>query len=342
MRISTSEVAVLALVASALTATAQIAISHTDMAGPGFAFTSHQVLWGVEFDVGSAGANGEWAFGDYEWEASVLTHVVSPESTPFAESFPTATRAIGTIDDNSFSFEEVNQDVCLMLGTASESFVQLFDDPVLVMSLPVTYQSTWTSILSTSQELEPGMVMMMIDSGTVLVDGWGVVSTPFGEFDVLRFFTHHFTATYLNGELITELQFLSYAWVNQDGIAVVNVDSDFDVVDPNFDFGTIEMNEFAYPVSPGPTFMPKAFVVGPNYPNPFNATTMLPVDVTRTGSVTLAVYDETGRLVSTRTMVLPAGRHDLAIDGDRWATGNYFARVTGAGQSEARRMLLLK
>lgn len=332
----------LMLVAFASTSVAQVTISHTDLAGPGFVFNSHQLLWGAEFDVGTAGANGEWSFGNYEWDDHVLTRVIAPDETPYAQSFPTATRAIGAIDQGSYVYEEIDASTCLMLGTANPEFVQLYEDPVLVLSLPVMYQSTWHSVMSISQELEPGMVMMMTDSGDVLVDGWGVVSTPYGEFDVLRIFTHHYTRTYMNGELIAESQFLSYAWVNQDGIAVVNVDSDIDVVDPNFNFGTIEMNEFADPVDPGRIAAPTSFYFGQNYPNPFNAQTVLPLDVIRAGEVTLDVYDALGRLVESRSRTLPIGQHSIVLDGSGWASGNYFARVSSVDHVVTRRMILVK
>ena len=146
----------------------------------------------------------------------------------------------------------------------------------------------------------------------------------------------------MNDVLISEAEFLSYAWVNHDGIAVVNVDSDDDVLDPNFSYGIIEMNECAFPVDPTPVELPRELIVGPAYPNPFNATTALPVELANRSLVTLDVFDAVGRVVSHRDHSLGAGRHELRVGNSVWPSGNYFARVSVNGKIETRKIILLK
>ncbi len=325
----------------ALRAEAQITITHTDFLGPGTTLMSHQMLSGASFDVGGAGASQQWTFGDYEWEYNVMTYIENPASTPFAESFPTATRAIHGDEDGSYVFEQIVADACYMLGTASDGVALVYDDPLTEFALPATYQSHWSAVIRITQELEPGVVMTVMDSSSVLVDGWGTVTIPFGQYDVLRFASHHYSQSFMNGELLAEFEFLSYAWVNQDGIAVVNVDSDLDNVDPNFDFGVLEMNEYPMESTP-PVSTPKLFTVGQNYPNPFNGSTMLPLELQNEGSVNIAIYDGTGRLISERDIAMTAGSHAIPISGQNWASGNYFARVKADEQVVTKRMLLLK
>jgi hypothetical protein len=84
------------------------------------------------------------------------------------------------------------------------------------------------------------------------------------------------------------------------------------------------------------------FAVGQNYPNPFNPNTTLPVALARSGRVSVDIYDATGRLVSHAEQELPAGNNALRVDGSRWATGAYFARVTAAGQAQTMKMQLVK
>lgn len=78
-----------------------------------------------------------------------------------------------------------------------------------------------------------------------------------------------------------------------------------------------------------------------NAPNPFSATTMISYTVPAEGSVSLRVFDVTGREV--RTLVSgtrAAGSHDVEWDGrdqsgNRVATGVYFYRLETAGQTRS-------
>ncbi len=85
-----------------------------------------------------------------------------------------------------------------------------------------------------------------------------------------------------------------------------------------------------------------------NYPNPFNATTIIPYALPRAGSVQLTIFNSTGQTV--RTLVTgnaPAGRHAAAWDGTDTsghpvASGVYMYRLTTDGFEQTRRMILLK
>lgn len=94
--------------------------------------------------------------------------------------------------------------------------------------------------------------------------------------------------------------------------------------------------------------MPLATTIGQNYPNPFNPGTSIPFTLARAGRVTLRIYDVSGRLVAT---VLDehrdAGSHVARWDGRRddagvVASGVYFARIEADGETNTRRMVLLK
>lgn len=321
---------------------AQITITQSSFPGAGFSYTSHLMMNGVNFNVGSAGANQTWSFENYEWDNNTLTEIVSPGSTPYGSLFPTATRAIHATDGSSYMFERIAANGYYLLGTVSSNDTMIYNPEWLTALLPATYQTTWSYVLHNEQELEPGVVFLLIDSTISLVDGWGTCTTPYGSSQVLRIQSHHWNQTFLNGEPMFSSEFLSYAWVNSQGIAVVNVDSDDDVVDPNFDYGIIEMMESSTPADPVRGPLARAFAVEQNYPNPFNPATVLPVELAKNSHVTLTVYDELGRTVSSQAMELSAGHHELQIDGSHWSTGNYFAQVSADGQTATKRMLLVK
>jgi hypothetical protein len=323
-------------------ANAQITITQSSFPGAGFSYTSHLMMNGVNFNVGSAGANQTWTFENYEWDNNTLTEILNPGSTPYGSLFPTATRAIHATGGSSYMFERIVANGYYLLGSVSANDTTIYDPEWLTALLPATYQTTWTFALHNEQELEPGFIFLIIDSTASLVDGWGTCNTPYGSFPVLRVFSHHWNQTFLNGEPMASSEFLSYAWINSQGISVVTVDSDDDVVDPNFNYGLIEMTESSTPADPVRGPLAHEFAVEQNYPNPFNPTTVLPVELVKNTQVTLMIYDELGRKVSTQEMELSAGHHDLQIDGSRWSTGNYFAQVSADGQTATKRMLLVK
>ena len=85
-----------------------------------------------------------------------------------------------------------------------------------------------------------------------------------------------------------------------------------------------------------------------NYPNPFNPSTKIEFSIPRDAQVSLRVYDVSGRLV--RTLVdgyLAGGRRTVEWDGRgdngvTVASGTYFLRLSGAGQTLSRQVNLLK
>jgi hypothetical protein len=94
---------------------------------------------------------------------------------------------------------------------------------------------------------------------------------------------------------------------------------------------------------------PKAFVLGDNYPNPFNPSTTIPVSIPKLSQVRLTVYNVLGQEVRTLyTGPLDAGKYLYTWDGTSEggrpvSTGVYIVRMTtGAGISLVHKLLLLK
>jgi hypothetical protein len=82
------------------------------------------------------------------------------------------------------------------------------------------------------------------------------------------------------------------------------------------------------------------------YPNPFNPTTTISFTLPKTGHVELDVYDVTGRktggLLSAPTGVVAAGEYHVEFDGIDLPSGIYFVRMETGGDSQTRKMVLLK
>ncbi|MDM7926072.1 MAG: FG-GAP-like repeat-containing protein [bacterium] len=93
---------------------------------------------------------------------------------------------------------------------------------------------------------------------------------------------------------------------------------------------------------------PSSLRLYPNFPNPFNPSTLIRYDLLVPGDVTVSVFDGLGRAVRTARFVSrPAGPHDFRWDGknDQGSpvpAGVYTCLVEAAGCRRAVRLVLLK
>ncbi|MBU0517897.1 T9SS type A sorting domain-containing protein, partial [bacterium] len=80
---------------------------------------------------------------------------------------------------------------------------------------------------------------------------------------------------------------------------------------------------------------PDHFTLHPVYPNPFNATTVIPFDLARQSDVQLSIYDISGRIVyeEYEANMLP-GQHYLTWHADNLCSGIYIIELTLSGSGE--------
>ncbi len=92
-----------------------------------------------------------------------------------------------------------------------------------------------------------------------------------------------------------------------------------------------------------PATPPQKFILYPAYPNPFNATTTLSFELSRTGRARIELFDITGRLVQmVSDRVYSAGRHTLHVDAAGLPSGLYFARASSGSWRSVQKLVLLK
>ena len=133
---------------------------------------------------------------------------------------------------------------------------------------------------------------------------------------------------------------------------VIDISPDRDGTDHLFSVEEIEFNGVVYTLSEllgvSQSQLPEEFALYTPYPNPFNPTTQIRVDVAESGRVQLAVYDINGRLV--RTLVdatLDRGHHEMEWDardrnGHMISTGVYFIQFTAVSYRNTNKVLFLK
>jgi flagellar hook assembly protein FlgD len=94
--------------------------------------------------------------------------------------------------------------------------------------------------------------------------------------------------------------------------------------------------------------LPQETMLQPNYPNPFNPTTVLPFALDRSQDVRLEIYNVLGQRI--RTLVsgpMDAGFHTLVWNGHNdighsVAAGLYFTLLETQSTRQTRKMSLLK
>jgi hypothetical protein len=80
-----------------------------------------------------------------------------------------------------------------------------------------------------------------------------------------------------------------------------------------------------------------------NYPNPFNAQTVIRYELPSTSLVSVEIYNIVGRQIESLIHEMqPAGVHQVNWDASGRSSGIYFCRIRAGGYSVTARMLLLK
>lgn len=111
---------------------------------------------------------------------------------------------------------------------------------------------------------------------------------------------------------------------------------------------TKEFNELSVTGVKRQGTVPKSYALMQNFPNPFNPTTTIEYDVPYTSRVSIQVFDVLGRRVETLVSgQKAAGTYRVTFNGDRYASGVYFYRMTavspkGRDFRSIKKFLLLK
>ncbi|MFV1980564.1 MAG: T9SS type A sorting domain-containing protein, partial [Rhodothermia bacterium] len=89
--------------------------------------------------------------------------------------------------------------------------------------------------------------------------------------------------------------------------------------------------------------IPEAFVLSPNYPNPFNPQTIIGYGVPETAHVRIAVFDALGRQVALLVdRVQSAGHHQTVFNARNLPSGIYRYQFVAGNFVQSREMILLK
>lgn len=106
------------------------------------------------------------------------------------------------------------------------------------------------------------------------------------------------------------------------------------------------LGHFGYPVSVAERTdapIPSEFTLEQNFPNPFNPVTSIRFSLPQSGPVSLKIYDILGKEIAAPVDGgMDAGTYTVQWDGSTAASGIYFYRLTAAGFSETKKLVLTK
>ncbi len=91
------------------------------------------------------------------------------------------------------------------------------------------------------------------------------------------------------------------------------------------------------------TEVPSKYSLSQNYPNPFNPTTNIKFAISKTGFVSLKIYDISGREVSSLVNEnLTVGTYSYSFDASKLSSGIYFYTMRSNDFQETKKMMLIK
>ena len=140
-----------------------------------------------------------------------------------------------------------------------------------------------------------------------------------------------------------------------DTLELIVTDTQGNIVSEKFNFAVnaAHLENAVMTVSLDSIGTPKRSRLLQNYPNPFNPETWIPYQLSEAGSVSLSIYDATGKLIRTLSVgYQPAGFYQSQARAVYWdgrnalgetvASGIYFYQLTTSTFQQTRRMLILK
>ncbi len=360
-------------------ATAQITITQNDLlnlVGKRFVSLTEGADTLVTVNVGSAGENQVWDLRSVQVIDSVYAEALflNPATLPGANNFPSANLAetiriqdIIADEDGNFvltRFFSVQENYFIEVGDSSVFTSSQFDTTMIssttdtMGTLPATYGSSWSSVSVDTSGFFPAVATINTEKITALIDGWGTLKLPMGDFEALRLreISHEKSQSIINGMVTTttEDSSISYTWLSKDNYLLASLTSPAGVTDPNFtlarDFFRLDtVGVVTTGITQERTGLPEVHHLLSNYPNPFNPETRIHFTTRSSGTVSVQIFDLNGRLVTTLFEgTIAAGTHQLMWNGRDAGnrilpSGIYFLQMrTADGAIYQHKMLLAK
>ncbi len=323
------------LVGSSLFSQAQISLNTANAPAPGHAhqYRSLDSLYAARLNVGTAGASRTWDFSAAVVNATIPAYWQiwrQPNASRFATRFAGTTVTSLSIDAGDTTVTCYKNDATgfYNLGDAGDSTTVRFTPALRIMKYPFTYNTAFTdSTKLIINELGNPVQDTVPIVQTVLVDAYGTVRTPLGNFDGLRVKQTAIFTIELFG-LPFDFKTIVYNWVTTQHSAPIfgrtqSITSFFGQTDTSYsgDFimrQTVGTEETASETTP----------ILKTYPNPTVDKIQLEFELEKTEKVAVLLYNLAGQTI---TVVPPksynAGKNNLEVDLQSLPKGTYMILI---------------
>lgn len=312
----------------------------------------------AEISIGSGGMNQVWDFRNIDTSGLITAPLefLDPSGGYKADLFPEANlrQSISAVFNGvNFVFDSylsITSNQFKSLGSASNtSGNETIKFQEGTAPLPMTMGTSWQSISKDTTEIA-GIITITMDSTLNMVDGYGTLRIPAGDFESLRVREHGviITTTKAFGFSFGDtIQSVSYTWLTKEHLQTFSADSTSNgrgklsqMVSTEPATSVTDLNE-----------MPEIFLLEQNYPNPFNPSTKIKYSISNVQTkhasslqhVTLKVYDILGNEVAALVnKQQQPGNYEVEFDGTNISSGVYFYQLKADKFISTRKMILLR
>lgn len=339
-----------------LSLNAQITITRNDMPDIGDTIrTSFTAVTGA-INYEQAGANITWDFSELLPGLQTVDTFVSINTLPFTYQlvFNPLVASIASpvsgfdlvpgvdLTDVYLFFRETNT----FFGNAGVAFTfsgipipLKYDNPDIYFNFPVTYLSTDSSESSFNLSLPDVGYLETTRKRVNLVDAWGTVTTPYGDFQTIRVksFLTTYDSIYIDsisfGQGLNR-SFIEYKWLASNmGIPVIQIDEEGPLLTARY----IDSVRLITGVEKLLLHENEVRV----FPNPTHDYFYAEISLVHSAMIMIEVYDLAGRLQDKPYQeFLQAGKHIRKISVNHLPPGAYFVRTSNPTQTTIRKLLV--
>lgn len=333
----------LAVIANAFS---QIVIERSDMPQIGY-----QVITGYDentvFQIGEAGANQTWNFGNAMADSYDTSVYLSPLQVPNHELFPEADIVgYASLNDSysSIFLNDVGNDMAILgmdaniiLWAGVYTAFHSFFNPPQWLQLPYHYEDNHTATFTETSYGGAYADGMLNDSSmsvshinmTLVIDAWGTITTPAGTFQVLRSKTTESSVDSLFSWVDNSWQFMSvnqFSYISYDWIAK--------------DYGYVASLTTDGSTATGLTFMiSQTMVNNSNIQVPENQLTVFPNPATDHITISATVQPDKVNIYNINGQLQITSTNQKVIDVSDLSQGVYIVKAIKGNQVSTTRFI---
>lgn len=271
---------------------------------------------------GGSGANQSWTLTGFSNPTSVTVTALTVSSTPFGSLFPIANVCMFDGTQYNYYNNTINGQEIAGIASNNPSITISYNNPEQNLSFPNNYGSSTIDNFGNTYTLSNN-TQSVVGSKTITTDGYGSLTTPFGNYqNVLRINTVRTWTTYINPSLFSLLSEQVFEWYS-----------------PNIHMPIARTTTINY--SNGVLFNSSYLKINPNvtgiegrikdnieitlYPNPVSSVANISIYTDYVESVNIEIRDIRGVLMRVKEKEqLNKGLNNINMDLSEFNSGVYY------------------